>query len=240
MTSSSNPGLSRVVTDAGRTERKHTQILESARTLFLESGFDTTSVDAIARHAGVSKATLYAHFTDKDALLLALVEEDCERRRDPLWMPHDRTIDLERDLREIGQRFLSIFLDDQALAMHRLIMSCAARYPAIAEAFMRAGPDRCDAEVAAFLRAAKAEGLIDVPNVRLAATQFLMLIQGRLPLTWALSLQAPSAAESRAQLEWGIKVFIAAYGRKAGPTRQARPVTKTASKRARAPASRRP
>ena len=228
MTSSSNPGLSRVVTDAGRTERKHTQIVDSARTLFLESGFDTTSVDAIARHAGVSKATLYAHFTDKDALLLALVEEDCERRRDPLWMPHDRTIDLERDLREIGQRFLSIFLDDQALAMHRLIMSCAARYPAIAEAFMRAGPDRCDAEVAAFLRAAKAEGLIDVPNVRLAATQFLML------------LQAPSAAESRAQLEGGIKVFIAAYGRKAGPTRQARPVTKTASKRARAPASRRP
>ena len=228
MTSSSNPGLSRVVTDAGRTERKHTQIVDSARTLFLESGFDTTSVDAIARHAGVSKATLYAHFTDKDALLLALVEEDCERRRDPLWMPHDRTIDLERDLREIGQRFLSIFLDDQALAMHRLIMSCAARYPAIAEAFMRAGPDRCDAEVAAFLRAAKAEGLIDVPNVRLAATQFLML------------MQAPSAAESRAQLEGGIKVFIAAYGRKAGPTRQARPVTKTASKRARAPASRRP
>ena len=152
----------------------------------------------------------------------------------------DAQLDLERDLREIGQRFLSIFLDDQALAMHRLIMSCAARYPAIAEAFMRAGPDRCDAEVAAFLRAAKAEGLIDVPNVRLAATQFLMLIQGRLPLTWALSLQAPSAAESRAQLEGGIKVFIAAYGRKAGPTRQARPVTKTASKRARAPASRRP
>jgi hypothetical protein len=31
----------------------------------------------------------------------------------------------------------------------------AARYPAIAEAFMRAGPDRCDAEVAAFLRAAQ-------------------------------------------------------------------------------------
>eukprot|EP01047_Picozoa_sp_COSAG01_P102625 COSAG01_NODE_32187_length_585_cov_0.718107_2_plen_78_part_01 len=52
-------------------------------------------------------------------------------------------------------------------------MSCAARYPAIAEAFMRAGPDRCDAEVAAFLRAAKAEGLIDVPNVRLAASRFM-------------------------------------------------------------------
>jgi TetR/AcrR family transcriptional repressor of mexJK operon len=149
MTSSSNPGLSRVVTDAGRTERKHTQIVDSARTLFLESGFDTTSVDAIARHAGVSKATLYAHFTDKDALLLALVEEDCERRRDPLWMPHDRTIDLERDLREIGQRFLSIFLDDQALAMHRLIMSCAARRKAATSASHRSGPARMKASAIA-------------------------------------------------------------------------------------------
>ncbi|MGY3453853.1 TetR/AcrR family transcriptional regulator [Bradyrhizobium sp. USDA 4353] len=240
MTSSTKSGPSRVVTDTSRTERKQTQILDSARTLFLEGGFDTTSVDAIARHAGVSKATLYAHFTDKDALLLALVEEDCRSRRESLWTKHEGAIDLERDLREIARRFLAMFLDDQGLAMYRLIMSCASRYPAVAQAFMRAGPERCDAEVAAFMRAAQAQGLLDVPNARLAATQFLTLIQGRLPLTWALSMQAPSPAEYRTQLESGIKVFIAAYGRAEVRPRPRAKTSKASLRRSLGSAARRP
>ncbi|WP_050886844.1 TetR/AcrR family transcriptional regulator [Bradyrhizobium sp. ORS 285] len=233
VTSSSQAGSSVALAPAGRGELKHAQILDSARTLFLEGGFDNTSVDAIARLAGVSKATLYGHFADKDALLLALVEDDCGRRREPLWIETGEIITLERDLRDIARRFLSMFLDDRGLAMHRLIMACASRYPAVAQAFMKAGPDRCDAEVAAFLRAAQKQGLLDIGNVRLAATQFLTLIQGRLPLTWALSMQAPSPAECRAQLEGGIKVFIAAYGRpKAGRRAASKPVSKAASKSA--------
>ncbi|MGJ4887507.1 TetR/AcrR family transcriptional regulator [Bradyrhizobium sp. HKCCYLRH3099] len=230
VTSSSQASPSGALAAAGRSELKHGQILDSARTLFLEVGFDNSSVDAIARLAGVSKATLYSHFADKDALLLALVEDDCRRRREPLWIETGQIIELERDLREMARRFLSMFLDDRGLAMHRLIMSCASRYPAVAQAFMTAGPDRCDAEVAAFLRAAQKQGLLDIGNVRLAATQFLTLIQGRLPLTWALSMQAPSPAECRAQLEGGIKVFIAAYGRPtAGRQAACKPVSKAAS-----------
>ncbi|BAM91195.1 TetR family transcriptional regulator [Bradyrhizobium oligotrophicum S58] len=241
VTSSSHAAPSTSVAGPGRTERKHAQILASARTLFMAGGFDTTSVDAIARHAGVSKATLYGHFADKDALLLALVEADCRSMGETLWIRDERPIDLERDLREIARRFLAMFLDGRGLAMHRLVMSCASRYPAIAEAFMTAGPDRCDAEVAAFLRAAEVQGLLDVPDARLAATQFLTLIQGRLPLTWALSMKAPSPAVSRAQIEGGIKVFIAAYGRtEARSRRPARAISTSASRRPRASAAKRP
>ncbi|WP_315719048.1 MULTISPECIES: TetR/AcrR family transcriptional regulator [unclassified Bradyrhizobium] len=241
VTSSSHAAPSPAVAGSARTERKHAQILASARTLFMAGGFDTTSVDAIARHAGVSKATVYGHFADKDALLLALVEADCRSMGEQLWIRDGRPIDLERDLRQIARRFLAMFLDGRGLAMHRLVMSCASRYPAIAEAFMTAGPDRCEVEVAAFLRAAEAQGLIDVPNARLAATQFLTLIQGRLPLTWALSMKAPSAAVYRAQIEGGIKVFIAAYGRTgAGPKRRTGAVSTSAARRPLGTAARRP
>jgi AcrR family transcriptional regulator len=241
VTSSSHAAPSPAVAGSGRTERKHAQILASARTLFMAGGFDTTSVDAIARHAGVSKATLYGHFADKDALLLALVEADCRSMGEQLWTEDERPIDLERDLRQIARRFLAMFLDGRGLAMHRLVMSCASRYPAIAEAFMTSGPDRCDAEVAAFLRAAAAQGLLDVPDARLAATQFLTLIQGRLPLTWALSMKAPGEAVYRAQIDGGIKVFIAAYGRTgAGPRRRTRAVSTSAPRRSLGAAARRP
>jgi TetR/AcrR family transcriptional regulator, mexJK operon transcriptional repressor len=196
-----------------RADRKYRQILDSARELFLDQGFDTTSMDAIARHAGVSKATLYVHFDDKDALLLALVDDECRRVGLPvLWKPHDGPIDLEKELRAIAHNFLSFFMDDRGLAVHRLVMSCASRYPAIAEFFMKAGPDRCDAEVMAFLRAAQRQGLLRVPDMKLAAMQFLSLIQGRLILKWSLSMRSPEPAEYRALVEGGIKVFLAAYG----------------------------
>ncbi|MBR0834250.1 TetR/AcrR family transcriptional regulator [Bradyrhizobium manausense] len=195
-----------------REKAKYRQILDSARTLFLEQGFDTTSMDAIAREAGVSKATLYVHFDDKDDLLLRLVN-DVSRRfgPKPLWQPSEGQIDLKKGLRGIAKNFLEGFLDHKGLAMHRLIMSCASRYPRVAEVFMKAGPERCEAEVVAFLRAAQTQGLVEIADIKLAAMQFLSLIQGRVILKWTLSMQAPSEAEYRALIEGGLRVFLAAY-----------------------------
>ncbi|MBA7478399.1 hypothetical protein ES707_13822 [subsurface metagenome] len=206
-----------------RARAKHSQILESARVLFLDHGFDATSMDAVAREAGVSKATLYVHFDDKDDLLLALVNEECKRfGPKTLWRDHGGKIDLRAELHAIGTTFLEAFLDSRGLAVHRLVMSCASRYPRVAEVFMKSGPERCDAEVAAFLRAAQAQGLVDVPDIAMAATQFLSLIQGKEILKWALSMKAPSPARHRALIENGINVFLAAYERRPAAAKQLR------------------
>jgi len=53
-----------------RSSRVHDRILDAAGTLFAELGILATSMDAIAAEAGVSKATLYSHWADKDALFL--------------------------------------------------------------------------------------------------------------------------------------------------------------------------
>src|SRR5262245_43974753 len=50
--------------------RAHGQVLEAALKLFSERGIDATSMDAIAEASGVSKATIYKHWADKDALCL--------------------------------------------------------------------------------------------------------------------------------------------------------------------------
>jgi AcrR family transcriptional regulator len=54
----------------GLSERAHNKVLETATNLFAERGFDATSVDAIAAASGVSKATIYKHWADKEALCL--------------------------------------------------------------------------------------------------------------------------------------------------------------------------
>lgn len=198
--------------DAGE-NRKYRQVLDAARSLFIGTGFDATSMDAVAREAGVSKATLYVYFTSKDDLLTTLIDDEC-RRLGPqmLWQPSEARIDLIASLRSIARSYTAFFLDDRGLGLHRLIMTIAPRFPEIGEVFMRAGPGRCEEEMAAFLQAAVAQGLLDIADVRLAAMQFLNLVQGRMQLQWELSLGPPSATEREALIEGGIAVFVAAYG----------------------------
>ncbi len=56
------------------------RILAAARTVFMADGVAEASIDAIARRAGVGRATVYRHFPGKDALLIGLVEEDWDRQ----------------------------------------------------------------------------------------------------------------------------------------------------------------
>jgi AcrR family transcriptional regulator len=58
----------------GLSARAHSKVLESATELFAERGIDRTSVDAIAEASGVSKATIYKHWADKDALCLEVMQ----------------------------------------------------------------------------------------------------------------------------------------------------------------------
>ncbi|AXC11733.1 Transcriptional regulator, TetR family [Acidisarcina polymorpha] len=56
-----------------KSQRAHSQIIEAAVSLFAEGGIEATSMDAIARGSGVSKATIYRHWPDKDALILEVL-----------------------------------------------------------------------------------------------------------------------------------------------------------------------
>jgi len=57
----------------GLSQRAHAKVLEAATELFAERGIDATSIDAIASASGVSKATIYKHWADKDALCMEVL-----------------------------------------------------------------------------------------------------------------------------------------------------------------------
>jgi AcrR family transcriptional regulator len=58
-----------------RHREKRERILAAARELFLRQGLRATTMEAIARGAGMAKPTLYAEFADKDAVFLAILEQ---------------------------------------------------------------------------------------------------------------------------------------------------------------------
>src|SRR3982750_1368040 len=58
-----------------RSEAAHRKVIEAALELVADRGVEATSMDAIAEASGVSKATIYKHWPDKNALLLELMAE---------------------------------------------------------------------------------------------------------------------------------------------------------------------
>ncbi len=101
---------------------KDRAILHAAQRLFLERGFDGASVDAIAEAAGVAKATVYARFADKEALLRHSIKSKCGEFLDADTLDWRAGRTLREGLTAIAERFLSLVTDPDALAMHRLMM----------------------------------------------------------------------------------------------------------------------
>jgi AcrR family transcriptional regulator len=58
-----------------RSASAHKKVLQAALELAAQRGFDATSMDAVALKSGVSKATIYNHWSDKEALMLELMAE---------------------------------------------------------------------------------------------------------------------------------------------------------------------
>src|SRR5271154_6367360 len=86
---------------------KRRQILNGARKVFMDLGFDGASMGEIARAARVSKGTLYVYFADKSQLFEAIVEEEM-LEQGKLAFSFDPTRDVPTTLREFGQAYIQV------------------------------------------------------------------------------------------------------------------------------------
>jgi TetR/AcrR family transcriptional regulator, mexJK operon transcriptional repressor len=196
--------------------RKVRAIIAAADKLFLQQGLTAPSMDLIADTAGVSKATIYVYFRSRDKLLLALIEHHI-RSNGPgmIWDPATNLLDAEEELRGIAKRLMDFYhaLQYRDRAVFRLIEEQAKDLPEIGRTAFAAGPQKTNAEVAFFLRVANKKELLCVPDVDLAAMQFISLIYGDLQIRRVLSvLPFPTKKALDARIEAGIRVFLAAYG----------------------------
>ena len=169
---------------------KAESILAAAKRTFLAAGFGAVSMDAIAREAGVSKATVYAHFAGKEDLFGAVIERECERYFSRFSAGELDLGDVRASLTVLGRRFLELLLSPDGIALHRIILGEVTRFPGLGEVFWRAGPERQRVQIEAFLKSAAASGTLDLADTRLAAEQFLSLVRGDVQLRHLMRLEA--------------------------------------------------
>ncbi|MDC0833170.1 TetR/AcrR family transcriptional regulator [Geitlerinema sp. CS-897] len=117
---------------------KAEQILDGAMKEFLQRGYAATSMDRVAATAGVSKATVYNHFGDKEGLFEALVKQLAERK----FAQVQRSQPLQGDPKVVLRQFAMTLMnnvgkDSDYKAFVRLIIGESGRFPHLAQTFIR-------------------------------------------------------------------------------------------------------
>jgi AcrR family transcriptional regulator len=191
---------------------KAESILAAAKQSFLARGFGAVSMDAIARAASVSKATVYAHFAGKEELFGAVIGRECERRFAGFSARELDPHDLAASLFVLGRRFLELILSPDAIALHRIILGEVTRFPLLGAVFWRAGPERNLVQIEAFMRRAAAVGALELDDPRLAAEQFVGLVRGETQLRHLLQLEAAAdPAAIGAAVTAAVATFLRAF-----------------------------
>jgi TetR/AcrR family transcriptional regulator, mexJK operon transcriptional repressor len=191
---------------------KAESILAAAKRAFLAAGFAAVSMDAIAREAGVSKATVYAHFAGKEELFGAVIGRECERYFADFAPGELEPFDLRASLMALGRRFLELVLSADAIALHRIILGEVVRFPGLGEVFWRTGPERQRVQIETFLKSAIAAGTLAATDTRLAAEQFVSLVRSDIQLRHLLRLEEGGAEqEVSAALEAAVATFMRAF-----------------------------
>ena len=101
----------RVIGDEDSSKRR--QILDGARKVFMDLGFDGASMGEIARAAGVSKGTLYVYFADKNRLFEAIVEEET-LEQGKITFNFDPERNVTTTLTEFGQAYICLLYTSDA------------------------------------------------------------------------------------------------------------------------------
>src|SRR5271154_4051810 len=113
------------------------RILTAARKVFVERGFEGASIDEIAEVARSGKRTIYARFADKRALFTATVTQDIRTRLTAFKAAPPIGATIEERLTSAAIMLLHWALDSEGLALMRLAIAEAYRFPDLASAVNR-------------------------------------------------------------------------------------------------------
>ncbi len=191
---------------------KREAILEAAKSLFLSLGYANTSMDAVAAAAGVSKLTVYSHFTDKQTLFCSAVMATCQIQLPDLLFEYPEGVPVEEVLLNIARGFQALISSDEAVKLSRLIMAQGSLDPSFGEYFYEAGPKRVLAGMEGLLRQMDARGLLRIDNPLSAAEHFFCLVKGAPDYRLLLGCAGPlEGQEAEAHVREVVGVFLRAF-----------------------------
>ena len=193
---------------------KRRQILDGARKVFMDLGFDGASMGEIARAAGVSKGTLYVYFADKNRLFEAIVEETALEQGE-IAFDFDPAGDAATTLREFGSAYIALVCRPDGGSAIRTVMAIAERMPDVGRRYYERVLQKTIDRLAGHLEVHERAGELAIDDRQLAASQFLLMCQASLFLPFIFqAAPPPSPARITEVIGSAVRMFLAAYGKK--------------------------
>ena len=187
---------------------KRLAIVAAAAETFLDHGYGAASMDEIARRAGVSKATVYAHFKGKDALFGAIVAERCHK----MMTPQESLVEPsspEAMLYRVGRGLIEVVCVPSSIALYRVVLAEAVRFPELGRVFFELGLRPAQERLAAYLAGLAREGAIAVDDPVMAAKQFLGMALNDLDIRLLLGITTvPDESARDAMARSAVSIFL--------------------------------
>ena len=187
-------------------------ILAAAHRVFVEHGYGDASMDAIADRAGVSKQTVYSHFSGKEALFSAIIKERCAQLLQSIPIAGNAAMDPKETLRDLARRFISLVVAPGNIEYFRVVIAECVRFPKLADAFYRSGPLQATNNLAACLADMDRKGLLSVPDPEASARLFFGMLRGDLWMRRLLDLDVGGSNERVDRLvDEVVRTFLLAH-----------------------------
>jgi len=192
--------------------RKFDQVIDGARSVFMREGYEGASVDEIARDAGVSKATLYSYFPDKQHLFLAVLQAECAQQAEIEFLIGTRELSVEETLHVICKTLMTFILSRFGQDMFRVCVAETQRFPELGHAFYESGPKKWGRKITQFLDSPRARAVLHIEDTAIAADQLAQLCRTDLMLKVLFGVaKEPTEAEIDRVVAEAVKTFLARY-----------------------------
>jgi len=194
-----------------RSEQKRAQILEAAIELFCGHGFPNTSMDEVARKAGVSKQTVYSHFGCKDDLFVASIKSKCvvNQITDELFGDASKP---ETTLANFGEYFGAMIISPEAITVFTACVAQADTHPEISALFFDAGPQNLLNMLSGYLEQVNKHGIYRFDDPRSCAVRLCLMMFGEMRMKLELGLCVDTLIEGRpVYIRECVAMFLRAY-----------------------------
>ena len=186
-------------------------LVATAGELFLRHGYAAVSINAIASAAKIAKHTIYRRFADKSALFAEVIR----RRTDAIQHAFDEAAAISGDplvgLRVLGEQLARMALDQEWIALYRMTIAEASRFPELTPILLAHTGDRLVAVAAELVAQAQAAGRFAQGDSMFLAQHFMYMMAGRLlqnALAGKSEFDDPEALTGYLDASW--ELFLAA------------------------------
>ncbi|MDW4499344.1 TetR/AcrR family transcriptional regulator [Sulfitobacter sp. D35] len=197
--------------ERSRQEARREKMIAAARKLFVEKGFEATSLDDIIAETGGSRRNVYLEFGGKEGLLRAVIEQIVSGIARDAALPDEEVLAPRDWLIAVGTAFVTRLLSPEVTAVFRQFIATGGADRDTADLLWQAGPMRLRKVLEHWLTEQASAGALDVPDPAFVARILPEMLRGGLQVELLIGRRPTvSEAEIRRQVEQATDFALAA------------------------------